>query len=557
MTLAVGPLRVHETVKACTGCSNGTQYRSQQLTNLAPHGCTFGYDVMVHIGKALFLACRDEESVQAELMERGVCISRGEIGFLAKKFIVYLAIAHKQAQRTIIRHMRRHGGYILHLDGTSTGDSPHLFSALDGLNELVLDNVKISAESCNERIPFLQEIRHAYGMPIAMVHDMSAAIIKAIDVVFPGVPDFVCHFHFLRDAGKDLLAEDYECIRKRLRKHGIQKFIRDHMAMFRAQAEEHTDVADFILDDQSIPKPHSNDDPTPFTVLLYLQLAWTIDGKHQGGGYGFPFDRTYLTFYQRIVDSYRIIESLNKNLPCHLHQRKRLGKIWKKLRDIVNDRNLTQAARRLQEKTIVFDRLRKAMRITLETQKNGLNEQGDVQMGLIREQLNIFRKNLAETLVHSEPAYQSLLVQLDKYWDKLLADPITRKTDNGRLITIYPQRTNNILEQFFRDFRKSHRKRTGCDSIAKLLKTMNPQTPLARNLKDQKYVEMIRGDAATLEERFARIDHALVTRKTREVADQNRSLSPRFRNAIRKKQLPRKIATLVEICIENNHRLSP
>jgi hypothetical protein len=39
--------------------------------------------------------------------------------------------------------------------------------------------------------------------------------------VFPGVPDFVCHFHFLRDAGKDLLEADYDAIRQRLRKHGL------------------------------------------------------------------------------------------------------------------------------------------------------------------------------------------------------------------------------------------------------------------------------------------------------------------------------------------------
>jgi len=39
--------------------------------------------------------------------------------------------------------------------------------------------------------------------------------------VFAGIPDFICHFHFLRDLGKDLLASDYDLLRQRLRKYGL------------------------------------------------------------------------------------------------------------------------------------------------------------------------------------------------------------------------------------------------------------------------------------------------------------------------------------------------
>jgi len=42
--------------------------------------------------------------------------------------------------------MELRGGYILHLDGTCEADSPHLFSGLDGIAELVLDNVKLPSE---------------------------------------------------------------------------------------------------------------------------------------------------------------------------------------------------------------------------------------------------------------------------------------------------------------------------------------------------------------------------------------------------------------------------
>jgi hypothetical protein len=38
--------------------------------------------------------------------------------------------------------------------------------------------------------------------------------------------------------------------------------------------------------------------------------------------------------------------------------------------------------------------------------------------------------------------------QLDKYKDKLFADPITVPTPNGTRL-IQPQRTNNLMERFF------------------------------------------------------------------------------------------------------------
>ena len=57
-------------------------------------------------------------------------------------------------------------------------------------------------------ITFLEFLKETYGIPLAAVHDMSPAIIAAVETVFPGIIDLICHFHFLRDIGSDIL--DYE-----------------------------------------------------------------------------------------------------------------------------------------------------------------------------------------------------------------------------------------------------------------------------------------------------------------------------------------------------------
>jgi hypothetical protein len=50
------------------------------------------------------------------------------------------------------------------------------------------------------------------------------------------------------------------------------------------------------------------------------------------------------------------------------------------------------------------------------------------------------------------PCIKKIIEQIDKYWDKLFAASITVDGPEGPL-SIQPQRTNNILERFLRDFK--------------------------------------------------------------------------------------------------------
>jgi hypothetical protein len=176
------------------------------LSQLVPSGCTFGYDVLVSVGKALFLRNQRVEEIVEKLSTQHVHLSPSEASYLGKKFVVYLALAHRQSAPELKAAMRAKGGYILHLDGTCDGGGPMLMSSLDSLSQIVLGSVKVPSEKAEQIIPFLKEIKARYGVPIAAVHDMGSGILAAIKEVFPGVPDFICHFHFLRDVGKDLKA---------------------------------------------------------------------------------------------------------------------------------------------------------------------------------------------------------------------------------------------------------------------------------------------------------------------------------------------------------------
>ncbi len=111
-TLAIGDFIAHETLYYCQGC--GGVFHSTELRALIPENCNFGYDIIVFIGKSLFLGCRNYQEIRLELQRRNVRISESEIAFLAKKFVLYLGLLHKSVQRKTKKYMRMNGGYILH-----------------------------------------------------------------------------------------------------------------------------------------------------------------------------------------------------------------------------------------------------------------------------------------------------------------------------------------------------------------------------------------------------------------------------------------------------------
>jgi len=192
-------------------------YPCDELQKLVPTGCNFGFDVLVHVGNSMFLRCHNTKEIKAELLTKNIKISNREIGYLGKRFIIYLILAHKEIKPQIKEFLQASGGYVLHIDGTCEGDSPHLITALDEITGIVLGNVKLPSENTDMLIPFFQKLQQDYGDPIACVHDMGSVLIAAISEVFPLVKDFVCHFHFLRDIGKDLLEHEHSLIRDSLK----------------------------------------------------------------------------------------------------------------------------------------------------------------------------------------------------------------------------------------------------------------------------------------------------------------------------------------------------
>jgi hypothetical protein len=542
VTLHIGGFQARETIGICDGCRR--TYGSQELARLVPSGCNFGYDILVYVGRALFLRHRRSGEVSDELAAQNVHISPSEVEYLARKFIVYLTIAHREAAPAVQQAMRANGGYILHLDATGDGQAPFLMSSLDSISQIVLGNVKLPSEKAETIIPFLEEIKRLFGEPIALVHDMGAGILKAVLSVFPGRPDFICHFHFLRDIGKDLLKQDYETIRKRLRKHGIAGKLRRRARKLKQIIDDHPQLIDDFrsrVEHQSASDSSTGQIPV---ISAYVLILWALDGMNQGGGYGFPFDRPHVVFAQQLLHVYERLQEIKKlQLRGQWRDNRPLYQLSNELEAVVSDKTLRRTLTEMEPKIRVFDELREAMRIAPRSGSQGLNGDGmDTDMETIEDNVRDFRQRLA-TPKCAGRGYQKTIDQIDKYWEKLFADPIQVDTSEGK-VAIQPQRTNNIMEQFFRDFKTGYRRKSGHNGMSKTFQAMLAGTPLVKNLQNESYMKILLDGKPTLEARFAEIHIATVRKQLNDAQKSLDKIPAAIKKLIAKPRFPQIIANL-------------
>ena len=537
VTLHLGKFVAYHTILYCDCGYKPTIFRSEELKGLLPKYANYGYDIIEYIGKAIFQKFRTELEVVEELALLNIPISSSEVGCLAKKFIVYLSILHKNSDDKISECMQAKGGYILHIDGTCEGGSPHLISALDEISKFVLANIKIPTENADDIAGLLlKKVKKRFGKPIAVISDLGKAMLGAISKVFPGILVFVCHFHFLRDIGKDLLTKPYEQIRNSLKKYGISTKLRYRLKYYLKFIDNLEISFDTIMQYEKLPEDL---DKSKLSTICYTFIQWALDGKMQGNGYGFPFDKPHFHFYERLCVMYSTLKKMEHEMSAKSDRNgKTIRYLINDLQPLIEDVKVEKDAADFLQKNEVFEKLRLAMRIASTNSKEGLNDEGENEDIKTIEQKTVdFRSWLVNDKIYKGvKAYHKMIEQIDKYWGKLFADPIIMKTPNGD-ISVQPQRTNNILEQFFRDFKRNHRRTSGNNSISKKLQTMFADTTLVKNLDNPEYMNIILAGKTSLAECFAKIEHDTIQKEFKKASQPENKIPAKIKKFITKENV--------------------
>lgn len=522
--MGIGTFEAH-----CTQLYSATQkqlapFKSQEISELVAPVNRVAYDVLVEIGWLRFKHQRKVEEIADYLFKQhAVELSNSEIENLINKFIFYVAAVHQESAHLIKQFIIAQGGYILHLDATCEGNSLKFIVSIDSLSRFVLKSAKIVSENANDIYEFLVEIIKVLGKPLAVVSDLSKAIIAAVQQLNLNIPHFLCHFHFLAAIGKALFEKEHQQFQKALSKAGISGQLKQFQKKISKNFKELSidDIENYLKEPNKLEK---NAETTE--MYLYALIFWILDHRSLGNGYGFPFDHRYLNFFQRLKAGYELLDDVKSLYSTQSDNDTMLWKLFHLIKPIVGDSALKKNKVQYQTKLTVFNQLRKALAIAPESNRKALRQNGqsvsDKPMPQIKIEVEAFMQNLQHTIntVTDDSIKKSLKNVQERilfYWDHLFAAPLEVEI-NGQKRLIQVQRTNNIMEHQFRAASYAYRRVHGNRSIRRNLEKVPDQVALVKNLENPHYIKLVYGSQDQIAKRFSQIDVEII----REMADKHK-----------------------------------
>lgn len=504
-TVNYGTLKIKEHKKQCIGC--GQFYGSERLPLMVKKGSNYSYDCMVQVGLLRYREKKQiSEIVRVFESKYRFSISATQVRRLAYSFLHYLGKFHYLHVGGINNYLASQGGFILYIDSTCEGRAPHLLTCIDGISGYVLYSQKLVSENQTDLENAFRKVKELFGNPLCCVHDMGCGINSALDVVFPLVARVICHFHLLRDIGKDLLNDTYQKVRKLLAKKKIYSDIRYQTKAFEKQAGGLKTAQEFFCAVNDCKKRS----PELLQGILYGYLQELKSQEYNGDGYGFPFDRPKLVYYNDIKRIHAEMESIEalQVFEHGLLVKCRFYKIKEVLGSVLSDNELADEVKDLELHIEYFDKLRDIMRITIPGNKKGLNDQGKITSEKQLRNVETELKKYVEKLKKQKqelPKVQSVIKQLEKYWEKIFAGGI-ETTVQGQLKTIFPQRTNNTSEQFYRRLKQLLRRLHGNSKVNKDLLYLPEEIALIENLSNHQYINHLLKNESQLATEFALLD---------------------------------------------------
>jgi len=180
---------------------------------ICPSGRNFDTKVLVVVGFLRWFFNYQREEIQLLFEIRGVHISTGEISYLSEEFLLRFYVLHRRHVLQM-KNVFNKIGIVLHLDGTAEAGDEITFTAKEGITGITLDSWVMPSEKQEYIKPFLADIKDIFGTPAVVVRDMWNETSESVSDVFPGVPQQICHYHFVRNLGSVIFKYRYERLRQ-------------------------------------------------------------------------------------------------------------------------------------------------------------------------------------------------------------------------------------------------------------------------------------------------------------------------------------------------------
>lgn len=531
ITLQGGTFNAREVPKVCTQDKSHPVMGSAELSLLVKPRQRYAYDLIVSVGLARYLRRKQREEIRAELYhERGIELSDGSISNLCDRFLTHLEALH--LARTPQLRTALQAGYPLHIDATCEHGKGGLFVCMDGWRQWVLQAVRIPSEHADYLQPLVERTITLFGEPIATVRDLGDAGAKAVARLREkGIPDLICHYHFLAAVGKKLFDQSYSLLRRLLQCSKVRADMRVLLRELRRYRHATPDEGRFgggqVRED-----------------LLALVL-WILEGEGKRDP-PYPFSMPHLEFFQRCQQTVFRTECWVAS-PRTQPERRAIAHLSTLINRLEHDDRFATAVTRLEKGWQAFCELRDVLQLTnTELPRADLrHHQAEIpalearRLQEIENAVHDCQAQLRQRIIDSDNTVSGntsptavILKYLDRYGERLFGHPTMRDRDGSILAIV--ERTNNVLEHFFGDEKQRLRRRLGRANLGRDLEDQPAQAALAANLRHPDYVRVLCGSLDNLPWAFADLD-------TQELAN----ASPLVRNN-RDSKLLRRIQTLIK-----------
>jgi hypothetical protein len=504
VTLKYGTFQAREVVRdKKTADGQKEVARSSQLAQIVAPGCRYGFDVVALVGWESFVLGRRIREMQYDLQERSPAIDlpASSLDALRRRFLFYLGQVHRRAAPALrdVVHQAQDATWLI--DGTLEPGTAVFFGIQDARTGILLGCWKIPTENADDIAPCLQQAAREYGPPQRVLHDLNSAMSLACERALEKTPHGVCHFHFARDVGEDLLTVPQNALSSRLRRLKLQVRMREQRKSQTEWLRQNPQAA-LILQQLLRGEPCAGGwtETLSKEVLLAFHF-WMLDFAADGGRQGFPFDPYFLYFHRRLICGCDALNRLLSSSNVTAHAPQTLWNLRDQLQGYRTDPQIIAASDHYELAFREFDRLRTALR--LQAAGNSPMREGyllsvcDWQQ--VRDDLNALTQEYRQRIDESSNQLEcqvlnTILVHLDNYSSQL-APPHGCQD---------PVRTTNRLERHWSQSKRTSRQTQGRRKLTRTFQALPPELMLIPNLRNPDYVSaVLGGDPDQLAAKFA------------------------------------------------------
>lgn len=510
VTLKHGAFYAREVVRTCRTPQGGCRtIASEELARLVASGCLYGYDVVAHVGVQSFLHGRRLEEIQDHLREAqpALDVPLSTLDELRRRFLFYVGCVQRTAAPRLQEALREKGGMTWLIDGTLEPGTPVFFGVQHAASAILLGCAKIPTENAEDMAPCLIRTAQDYGRPDRILHDLSSAMSRACDTALEGVPHDVCHFHFARDVGEDLLTQPQNAWSARLRSLKLQVRMREQRKTQTEWLREHAGQAEATLLLQRLLTGAAHDGVWNAALGKEVLLAfhsWMLDYAADGGRQGFPFDPQCLYFHRRLLRGHDALERLLARPAVAALAPQPLLNLRRELQRYRDDAGIATAAAHFEVAFHEFDRLRNVLRLTptgdspmhhgYELDAEGWHQVRNALDALATE----YRQRIEASADGPErDVCHTILTHMDKYCGQLVSS--TGAEDGAR--------TTNHIEGHWSASKRACRHTQGRRKLTRTFQALPSELMFIPNLQNEQYLAIVlNGSLNNLPAKFAEAD---------------------------------------------------